>query len=216
LRRVFYLLVRIGIAAKIIGVTTKTLRRWDKDGKLEPTLRTKGGHRRYETTELPGQEGKTRGTDQEASLQPPERVVGYIRVSSTKQRDDLARQREQVENYATGRGWQIEQVFQDIASGLNDQRPGLRRLLEAGRAGHLDRILITYDDRLARFGTNLLEWLFNLWGVQLERIQPIQLTTGPEQQLLKDLMALMTSFTGKFHRMRRGKRRASSQTSSPS
>ena len=209
------MLVRIGIAAKIIGVTTKTLRRWDKEGKLGPTIRTRGGHRRYETTELPGQEGKTRGHNQRVPIEPPERVAGYIRVSSTKQKDDLDRQREQVKDYAAERGWQVEQVFQDIASGLNDQRPGLRRLLEVGRAGHLDRIIITYDDRLARFGTNLIEWLLNLWGVKLERIQPVQLTSGPEQQLLKDLIALMTSFTGRFHRMRRGKRRSSGQTSRP-
>jgi predicted site-specific integrase-resolvase len=117
-----------------------------------------------------------------------------------------------VEIYATDRGWQLEQVFQDIASGLNNRRPGLRRLLEASRMGHLDRILITYDDRLARFGTNLLEWLLNLWSVKLERIQPVQLTSDPEQQLLKDLIALMTSVAGKFQRRRRGKQCSAGST----
>lgn len=198
------MLVRIGIAAKLIGVSTKTLRRWDKEGKLIPAIRTLGRHRRYETTTLPGQKSKRADADHKTSVKTPERVAASIRVSSTKQKNDLGRQREQVEIYATERGWQLEQVFQDVASGLNDRRPGLRRLLEASRMGHLDRILITYDDRLARFGTNLLEWLLNLWGVKLDRIQPVQLTSGPEQPLLQDLIALMTSFTGKFHRMRRG------------
>ncbi|MFX1254006.1 MAG: recombinase family protein [Promethearchaeota archaeon] len=92
-------------------------------------------------------------------------------------------------------------MYKDIASGPNDKRSGLKRLINACSTSHIDRVIITYDDRLARFSTHLLKWLFTMWNVQVERIQPINSTLGPEQQLFDDLLALMISFTGKFHRL---------------
>lgn len=101
----------------------------------------------------------------------------------------------------------MDGMYQDIASGLNDTRPGLKRLLQRCYAGDIDRVVVTYSDRLARFGTNILEWSLKLWGVQLVRISPVKLTTGAEQRLLEDFIALMTSFMGKFYRMRRNKKK---------
>jgi putative resolvase len=169
------MLVRIGIAAQILGVSTKPLRRWDKAGTFVPFHRTHG------------------------------QVAGYIRVSSGKQKRDLEVQRQQLQTFSTYHNWRMTTVYQDVASGLNDKRPGLKRLLAACQQGHLDRVLSTYNDRLARFGTSLLEWLLGAWDVQLTRVQPVKLKASLETQLFEDLLALMTSFTGRFHRLRRGK-----------
>lgn len=209
------LLVRVSVAAKLIGVCVKTLHRWEASGKLLPTLRTFGGHRRYDTAELMELRGIVRGSkprliDETLSQMKTERVVGYVRVSSAKQKEDLVRQSNQVATYAADHQWELDAIYKDVASGLNDKRSGLKRLIRVCATGHIDRVIITYDDRLARFGTHLLEWLFGTWGVQVERIQPVNLTLGPEQQLLDDLLALMTSFAGKYHRLRRGRFHASS------
>ena len=131
--------------------------------------------------------------------------MGYVWVSSAKQKADLERQQRQVVHYAEKRGWELETIYKDIASGFNDRRSGLKRLIRDSSVGHIDRVLITYDDRLSRFGNHLLEWLLNSWEVRLERIQPANLVDGPEKQLFEDILAVMTSFTGKFHRLRRGK-----------
>lgn len=133
---------------------------------------------------------------------PTERVLGYVRVSAAKQKEDLDRQRILVQQYATDHHWEVAAIYQDIASGLNDRRPSLKKVLQTCLGGHIDRVVITYDDRLARFGTHLLEWLLTLWGVRVERIQPVLLTIGPEPQLLTDLLTLVTSFAGKFYRLR--------------
>ena len=200
------MLIRIGIAAKLLGVSTKTLRRWDKDGKLRATMRTLGGHRRYETTDFTFLDKEGTGENQKEEGQCKlERVVGYVRVSSAKQKADLERQQRQVVHYAETRGWDLEMIYKDIASGLNDRRSGLKRLIRDCSIGHIERVLITYDDRLSRFGNHLLEWLLNSWEVTLERISPVNLADGPEKQLFEDILAVMTSFTGKFHRLRRGK-----------
>ena len=61
----------------------------------------------------------------------------------------------------------------------------------------------TVKDRLE---THLIEWMLNRWGVQIESIESVPLTPTFEEQLLKDLLALMTLFTGRFHRMRRGRK----------
>lgn len=91
------MLVRIGIAAQILGVCTKTLRRWETQGKLLPASRTTGGHRWYDTAVLTDhQESPRRPSQLDGMVLPTERVIGYVRVSAAKQKDDLARQRRQV------------------------------------------------------------------------------------------------------------------------
>jgi predicted site-specific integrase-resolvase len=67
-------------------------------------------------------------------------------------------------------------------------------------------VIITYDDRLSRFGTGLIEWWLRWWAVEVVRIGPVKVTQTLEQRLLEDLLALMTSFTGRFHRLRRSKK----------
>ncbi len=200
-------LVRIGVAAKLLGCCTKSLRRWDDDGTFKASIRTPGGHRRYDMKELErflennGLIEHQKG--QEKAM--PERAVGYARVSSAKQRDDLERQKQHLHDYIKQRGWQEEAIYSDVASGLNDQRGGLKKLLQHCQTGTIDRVVVTYDDRLARFGTHVLEFVLKLFGVTLERIEVVCLTKDLEKELLDDLLALMTSFTGRLHRMRRGR-----------
>ena len=83
------MLIRIGIAAQLLGVTPKTLRRWEALGLLRPTLRTRGGHRRYDTTTLhhPRKPDSTLNEKLQRDSRP-QRVVAYARVSSTKQRKE--------------------------------------------------------------------------------------------------------------------------------
>lgn len=144
-------------------------------------------------------------TDETVSKGKTERVVGYVRVSSAKQREDLVRQPCQVETYAADHQWELDAIYKDIASGLNDKRSGLKRLIRAWATGHIDRVIITYDDRLARFGTHYWSGCSVPGGVKVERIQPVNLTLGLEQQLLDDLLALMTSFAGKYYHLCRGR-----------
>ncbi len=111
--------------------------------------------------------------------------MGYVRVSSAKQKDDLERQQQQLVHYAKKRGWDLEMIYKDIVSGLNDRRNGLKRLIRDCSIEHIDRVLITYDDRLSRFGNHLLEWLLSSWGVTLERIQPVNLADGRRNSFLR-------------------------------
>ena len=119
------MLVRIGIAAKIQGVSPSTLRRWEKEERIKPERRTKGGHRRYKLAMMLGKEEEREGESKKNTRE----VVGYARVSATKQRKELIKQKEHIISFANQQGWKVKKVFTDIASGMNEGRKRLNKLL---------------------------------------------------------------------------------------
>ena len=92
----------IGETAKALGVSVPTLRRWDHDGKFSPDYRTNGHHRRYSKNSVFSLLGKQR----------KKKVVGYARVSSHDQKDDLQRQVEVLTDVS-------DDVISDLGSGIN-------------------------------------------------------------------------------------------------
>jgi putative resolvase len=106
--------VLIGLASKLLGVAVSTLRRWESEGRLRPSFRTIGGHRRYSFLELNALCGK---------INPAERkVVAYARVSSHDQKHDLERQRDRLEAYCHESGHANPELLTDMGSGLNYQK----------------------------------------------------------------------------------------------
>ena len=136
----------INQAANHLGVSPQTLRRWEKSGKLVPSIRTRGNQRRYD----PRQFFQVRAI---APSQQP--TIAYARVSSHDQKEDLQRQREMLEMYCSSQGWTFE-VISDLGSGMNYHKKGLKRLLEMILDGGCGRLVITHKDRLLRFGAELI------------------------------------------------------------
>jgi putative resolvase len=106
-------------AKKPLGVTTRTIQRWDKDGKIR-VVRTVGGRRRIPESEIK----RILGLKEERA------VVGYARVSSATQKDDLERQKQRIHSYAKDNGYDGIQMLSDVGSGLNEKRKGFLKLLE--------------------------------------------------------------------------------------
>ena len=134
----------IGKVCEILGVTHKTLRRWDKSGKLKPDVRTEGGHRRYSEATLRRFLGKP--------LPLPtsdKKVILYARVSSRAQKDDLANQVEALKMFCLGAGQSYDDVWTDFGSGLNYRRPKFRRLILDALNGRVEKIVVAHKDRLA-------------------------------------------------------------------
>ncbi|MHA2272496.1 MAG: IS607 family transposase [Candidatus Hodarchaeales archaeon] len=195
-----------GKAAILLGVSPSTLRRWDAAKRLVPTFRTPGKHRRYHLTKLLEWSNQVpqRPQNQCARQQPRPRVVAYARVSGSKQRRDLTRQIAHLDNYVQEQGWQHVKTYHDIGSGLNDRRKGLLRLLCDLPSLQPDKIVCTYEDRLARFGIKLLETICTYFSVQIVVTQQSRQPVSLEEQVVQDVVALVTSFAGKLHRARRG------------
>ena len=128
-------------AAKELGVSTDTLRRWDKSGKLVAD-RTVAGHRRYDLDQLLRIQNKKQ-------LPSARITICYARVSTSEQKADLQRQVNLLQSFCEAKGWQ-PQVIQDLGSGLNYNKRGLRELIKLILAGSVERIVVSHKDRLLR------------------------------------------------------------------
>jgi len=104
-------------ASKLLGVHIRTIQKWDKEGKIR-CVRTVGGKRRVPESEIK----RILGIHEER------KTVGYARVSSHTQKDDLERQIELIKRYAKEREWEVE-ILKDIGSGLKEDRRNFQKLL---------------------------------------------------------------------------------------
>lgn len=186
----------IGEFGKQIGVTPQTLRNWDKRGELKPAHVSQGGTRYYSEE----QRNQFLGI---AGRKKPKRItIGYCRVSSNKQKDDLQRQIENVKTYMIARGYQFD-IIQDIGSGIDYNRKGLSQLIDKITNGEIDKVVILYKDRLIRFGYELIENLCNKYGTKIEIIDNTEKTE--EQELVEDLIQIVTVFSCRLQGKRANK-----------
>ena len=171
-------------AADLLGVTPKTLRRWEDDGKLVPE-RTEGGHRRYDVAQLLGIDKGTRKT------------IGYARVSSSDQKEDLQRQVVVLESYCASHGWNFE-IIQDLGSGMNYRKRGLIRLIQLISTAQVERLVLTHKDRLLRFGTDLIFTLCEIFNTEVVIINHSSQSTF-EEELASDVLEIITVFSARLY-----------------
>ena len=179
----------IGEFSKLIGKTTQTLRNWDKDNVLKPHHITNSGYRYYSQEQL----NHFLGLKSEVQLN--KKTIGYCRVSSHKQKDDLERQIENVKTYMYAKGYQFE-IITDIGSGINYNKKGLNQLIDMITNSEVDKIVVLYKDRLIRFGYELIENLCNKYGTTIEIIDNTE-RTG-EQELVEDMIQIVTVFSARL------------------
>jgi len=189
----------IGQVACFLGVCTKTLRRWDSEGKFISDFRTVGNHRRYSKARILNIIQKRK--NKTSAL----RNAVYGRVSSSRQvkSGDLKRQLSSLKSYSQKRGHVIHKSYSDVGSGLNDKRRGLLKLLSDASLGKFEVVVVNYNDRLARFGLQIIKEYLKSWNVHLEVIHPNIMDDSPQAELISDLTAILYSFMGKLYRMRR-------------
>jgi predicted site-specific integrase-resolvase len=188
--------ISIGQVSKLAGVSKSTLRRWEKDKYLLPDYRTKGKHRRYLYNKIMNFLGLSKDKSEKE-------VFIYARVSASKQKEDLKRQIDSLENYAENNNWRITGIYKDIASGLNDGRKDLLKMISDIPTKLPDLVLCTYKDRIARFGTRLLEQFCSIYDIKLMETQIKEISE--EEKLAHSIIAILTSFSGKLYRSRRGR-----------
>lgn len=186
-------LVKIGEAANLLGCSVSTLRKWEASGELIPARKTAGGTRYYAVADLLGL------GDADAP------TVGYVRVSSHDQKADLQRQHDMVEAYCAAKGWRSE-IISDLGSGMNYNKPGLKRLLEMILRKQMKRLVITNKDRLLRFGSELV---FALCAHQQIEVVIIHKGEQPtfEEELAKDVLEIITVFSARLYGSRSKKNR---------
>ncbi|MBS7609289.1 IS607 family transposase [Candidatus Bathyarchaeota archaeon] len=179
-------------ASRILGVSVRRLQIWNKEGKIK-CIRTVGGRRRIPESELKRILGiKDADVSRKTAI--------YVRVSShdQKQRGDLDRQKQGLLEYAKSKGYEVVAVLEDVASGLNENRKSLNKLFEMVEKREVGTIIIGFKDRLTRFGFEYLERYFASHGVRIEVVDGEE-PKDAYQELLEDLLALVSSFAGKLY-----------------
>ena len=175
-------------ASKLLGVHVKTIQRWDREGKIR-CVRTVGGKRRVPESEIKRILG----------IQEERKVVGYARVSSYSQKNDLERQIELIENHAKEKGWEVE-ILKDIGSGLKEDRRNFKKLLKMVMNKEVSKVIIAYPDRLTRFGFKTLEDFFKSYGTEI--VVTNRKDKTPQEELIEDLITIISHFAGKLYGMR--------------
>jgi excisionase family DNA binding protein len=180
--------ITIKEAAAFMGVSTQTLRRWERQGKLMPVKRTHGGQRRYDLTQF---HSSKNDTVRELS------TIAYARVSSHDQKEDLQRQEQMLDCFCASRGWTFE-IISDLGSGLNYSKKGLRKLLQRIINGEISRLVITHKDRLLRFGAELIFAICEVKGIEIVIINKGDPPTF-EEELAADVLEIITVFSARLY-----------------
>ncbi len=203
----------IGAVASMLGVSKKTLRRWDKAGTMKPSYRTAGNHRRYDRHTVLAIRQHVTTPDPEPprtgySTRVQPRAAIYSRVSSTRQKLDgeLARQQATIAAHCEAKGYRVSGTYKDVGSGLNDGRHGLLQLLKDVARGKHDVVMVSYQDHLSRFGLTVIKEFLASWGVSLDIMHPTVVNDTPHAELITDLTAILYSFMGRLYRARRGRK----------
>ena len=161
--------------SKILGVSSQTLRNWDNNGKLHPHHTSSNGYRYYSHDQL----------NQIMNIKPnlDRKVIGYCRVSSHKQKDDLERQIDNMRIYLLSQGKPFE-IISDIGSGINYKKKGLRQLLKLITQNKVEKVVVLYKDRLLRFGFELIEYIASLYNCEIEIVDTTK--KSEQQELVED------------------------------
>ena len=193
-------LLTIGEAAKVLGVTTTTLRNWDKNGLLRPDELTRGGNRRYKLESLKNINPDLKYKSDDL------KTIAYARVSSNDQKEDLVRQVGVLESYCSKHGFRYE-VIQDLGSGMNYYKEGLTRLLNLILDGQVRRLVLTHKDRLLRFGAELVFAICDAKEVEVIIINKGEENVRFEEELAKDVLEIITVFSARLYGSRSNKNR---------
>jgi putative resolvase len=191
-------LITIGELADLKAVSVDTIRRWERDGKIQ-SVRTEGGHRRYKLADFV-----------EVKIG---RTIAYARVSSHDQKADLDRQDAVLSGYCQSHDWDFE-VIRDLGSGLNYRKKGLTKLIDLLLSGDIARLVITNKDRLLRFGSELIFSICERFDVEVIILNkkaescrlgsPGMATTQAEdatfeEDLASDVLEIITVFSARLY-----------------
>lgn len=179
--------IKLSEFAERNSVTWRTAFRWYQEGKIPTARKTPGGS---VVVDLPDENNENLVT------------VTYARVSNSSRRNtDLVYQSERLQKYCQQNHWKIYTNYKEVGSGLNDQRKQLLSMLK--RPEKL-RIVVEHKDRLTRFGFNYLEALLNKHGSEIVVINE---TENDEEDLIQDLVSIVTSFCARIYGQRRAERK---------
>lgn len=181
--------------AELLGVSVKTLQRWDRDGILKAN-RTPTD-RRYYTYD---QYLQFKGIQTENDIRD---TVIYARVSTRNQKDDLQNQVEFLKQFCNAKGIIVNQCVEDFGSGLNYNRKKWNKLLDEVMANKIKTIVISNKDRFIRFGYDWFEKFCEKFNTKIIIVN--NETLSPNEELVQDIISILHVFSCRLYGFRKYK-----------
>ncbi len=181
--------------ASLIGVSVKTLQRWDRDGILKAN-RTPTDRRYYTYNQYL----QFKGIQVDNDVRD---VVIYARVSTKNQKDDLKNQVEFLKQFANARGMIVKECVEDFGSGLNYNRKKWNDLLEQVMEQKIKTIIISSKDRFIRFGYDWFEKFCSKFNTNIIVVNNESLS--PNEELVQDIISILHVFSCRLYGLRKYK-----------
>ena len=178
----------IGQSAKILGISLSTMYRWEKLGKLNACFRTFGNHRRYLKADI----------DKISNNHNKKTTIAYARVSTHKQKNDLENQKNTLKNYCINNNINNYKIISDLGSGLNFKKKGLNTLIELIISQSISTLILTYKDRLLRFGNDIIFKLCHIFNIKIIILNN-DINKTCEQEFSEDLCEIITVFSARLY-----------------
>ncbi|HRE18994.1 MAG TPA: IS607 family transposase [Rhodocyclaceae bacterium] len=183
-----------GKAAKLLGVSVKTLQRWEREGRLIPATRTDSNRRRYTEAQIREFIGLRNAVSE------PTRLVAYCRVSGAAQKPDLANQRKVLEEFVVAKGLANVEFIEEVGGGLNFKRKRFLALMDEIGRREIKTLILAHRDRLTRFGFEWFEHFAETNGCEVLVLNQERLS--PEQEMVQDLMTVVHCFSSRLYGLR--------------
>lgn len=190
-------------AMKFLNISRMTILSYEEKGLLHP-VRTVGSHRRYLKSELEQIMGISREMLVEKEVQT---AFIYARVSTKKQADsgNLERQVQRLKHFCQEKGLDVVQIYSEVASGINENRQQLNRMLQQIQDKKVTYLVIEYKDRLARFGYTYLEQFCSSHGVTILSIEN-SIERSFNEEMVEDMISIITFFSARLYGQRGAKK----------
>ena len=193
--------------ANLCGVTIHTVCMWRKEGRL-PFMKINDRvilHKIEDVEKL-----LNKKIFSEENTKKRKNII-YARVSTSKQKDDLKKQIQILNDFCNSNGIIIDEIFTEIASGMNEDREEFNKIIDLVINKEIDKIYITFEDRLTRFGFKYFENLFDKFDTQIVVLNNKINNESFEEELSNDLISIIHHFSMKMYSNRRKKLKEASK-----
>lgn len=179
---------------KVLRISRGTLSKYVREGKIKTTPSATSWNE-YDENDVYSLINKSE-----------RKIFIYARVSTSKQKNDLENQIESIKLYSSSRGYKISGIFKDIASGISfDKRKDFMNMLNFILNNEVERVIITYKDRLSRVGFDLFKKLFSQFGCKIEVIYEAENKETDEKEIFEEIISLLHCYSMKMYGKRKGK-----------
>ena len=188
--------MKSGDVLNLLQISRPTLAKYLKEGRIKAERQPNG---QWDYNETDVYKFFNKGV--------PRKTIIYGRVSTSKQKPELENQTELLKRFCFERGYTINQVFTDVASGISfEKRKGLFALLDEVLGGRVERVVISYKDRLSRVGYGLFEHLFDIYNCEIVVMSEVGSEKLDSQEIFEEIVSLLHCYSMKFYSKRRVQR----------